>query len=184
MLVLAGCASSQRSARPPAASFNGTLSQQVLPASIIGPDWTMQQGLIFDDLSKPTTVPAARRKWAETFVRQRRAAGARSYGEIFYIGSGAHPNQVSTLILVYDDAAHARAHWNEAYGPGQMTMGYRRTNRFGDKSVEHGKRDEIVVLASNVVLQVSQPIAGDENEMVLNAYLHQLGLDQPASAAP
>lgn len=173
--VLGGCASSRAPQRPPAPSFEGILSQQILPASIIGPDWTMKQGLMIDDLANPPEIALNRRAWAEAFIKQRLAAGARSYGEIFYLSPESPPVKVSTMILVYKDVEHARAHWNSNFGAGLMSGGYQRTNRFGDKSVEHKKHDDIVVWAGNVIIQVSQPVRGSANETILNAYLEKLG---------
>jgi hypothetical protein len=182
LLGAMGCAHPQGGDRPPSADFGGTLSERVVPASVLGPEWRMEEGLMIDDISQPTTVPAKRRAWAQKFLAQRRAAGARSYGEVFYFSPENPPVKVSTLILVYQDADKARAHWNESYGPGQMTGGYNRTNQYGDKSVENRTYDELVVLAGNVIIQASQPVKGNSNDLVLQAYLKQLaGLEQPAN---
>jgi hypothetical protein len=179
LICLAGCASNPADHRPAAGSFEGTLSEQVLPASFIGPDWQMQLGLMVDDLDDPPDIAVNRQQWAEQFLKQRRAGGARSYGEIFYYSPQVPPVKVSTLILVYHDADKARRHWNERFGPGIMTAGYQRTNEYGDKSVSHKKYDEQVVLAGNVIIQVSQPVVGSANETVLRAYMEKLGIDRP-----
>lgn len=179
--MVVGCAGAPKHDRPPAASFEGTLSEMVVPADVLGPGWTMKEGLVVDDVSNPPKVAPLRKAWADKFFKQRQAAGVRSYGEFFYYNSETPPVKISTLILVYHDAKRARAEWDDTYGPGLLLTEHRRTNEYGDKSVQGKKINELVVLAGNVVLQVSQPVPGDSTARILHAYMAKLGVDQPAT---
>jgi len=184
LALLAGCVTSKKHDRPPAASFTGTLSEQAIPPSILGPDWKMEEGLMVDDVAHPPKVSPIRQAWVDKFFAQKQASGVRSYGEFFYFRPETPPVKVSALILVYHDAEKARMHWNETYGPGLLVAGYKRTNEYGDKSVENSKYDELVVLAGNVVLQVSQPVPSETNERILKAYMQKLGVDNAPPGAP
>jgi hypothetical protein len=180
-MLAAGCAGAPKHDRPPAASFEGKLSEVVVPADVLGGGWTLEKGLVVDDVSDPPKVSPLRKAWADRFFKQRQAYGVRSYGEFFYYNTETPPVKISTLILVYQNARRARTEWDDTYGPGLLLIEHRRTNEFGDKSVQGKKINERVVLAGNVVIQVSQPVPGDSNVKVLKAWMSRLGLDQPST---